>query len=148
MCDFGLASLALSTAGGLASARSNATMSRSNAAMSRYEAGQTAEIGRFNELQAKSRMDRLIAAQRSQLIARGQSLASTSAQDAGDAAAKERFMEMQAQRFNTEGQVRAKSNEAAIYDYQASSGLMAGTVSTVARGFGQALDLWPQLMGT
>lgn len=148
MCDFGATALALSTLGGLQSARSNAAMSRSNAAMARYEAAQTAEIGRFNEQRAVSRMGRLIAAQRGQLIARGHDLSSTSAEDAGAAAAKELFLEAQAQRFNTNQEVTAKSNEAVIHDYQATTGLMAGGVGTIARSFGQALDLWPQLMGT
>ena len=148
MCDFGATALLLSTAGGLASANMNAGMNRTNAALSRYEASQTAEIGRFNEMQARSKMGRLIASQRGQLIARGQSLNSTSAQEFGAAAAEQSFMEAQAQRFNTEQQVTAKTNEAAIYDYTARAGLLAGTVGTAARGMGQALDLWPQLMGT
>lgn len=149
MCNFiGPAALVLSAIGGMRSNNANAAIGRTNAALAQYEAKQTAEIGRFNEAQARSRMERLISAQRSQLLARGQSLASTSAQEFGAAAAEQAAMEAETQRFNTSQAVTAKSNEAAIYDYQAGTGLAAANFGTMTRTLGQALDLWPQLMGT
>ena len=98
-------------------------------------------------MRARDRMTRLIARQRGQLAARGVALDSASALDLGEEAAANRFMEGQAQRFNTQSRVDAKTNEAAIYDFSARTGLVNGIFGTAARGLGQALDLWPQLQG-
>ena len=117
------------------------------AAYARYEAEQTKEIGKANEARTRSRMDRLIARQRGQLAARGLRLDSASALDLGEEAATENFLEAQAARFNTKSRVDAKTNEAAIYDFTARTGMVNGFFGTAARGLGQALDLWPQLQG-
>lgn len=147
MCDFGIVGLALSTAGGVYSAVQQSNMAKQNAAFARYEAEQTKEIGRANEAAARNRMSRLIARQRGQLAARGVRLDSASAMDLGEEAATESFMEAQSARFNTNSRVAAKSNEAAIYDFSARTGLVNGMFHTAANGLGQALDLWPQLQG-
>jgi hypothetical protein len=148
MCDIGTAALVLSTGGGLAARGASAAMGRTNAAFARAEEAQIRQIGRQNEATAVSRMDRIIAQQRGQYLARGIALSSTSVQDAGRAAATERFMEAQAQRWNTDQAATQKANEAIISDYKARVGLMTDGASVVSRGLGQALDLWPQLMGT
>lgn len=147
MCDFGMTLLALSAASGVGSAISQSQMSRQNAAMARYEAEQTREIGRYNEMRGRDRMSRLIAQQRGQLATRGVSGSSGSALDLGEEAATERFMEAQASRYNTESRATAKTNEAKIYDYQARTGLVNGLFGTGAKVLGGALDLWPQLRG-
>lgn len=147
MCDFGAAAMLLSAASGLYGAKQQSNIAKQNAAFARYEAAQTAEIGRANELQARDRMSRLIARQRGQLATRGVRLDSLSALDLGEDAAKQAGIEAQAQRFNTEVRVKAKSNEAAINDYQAKTGMWNGVFNTGARAMGQALDLWPQLQG-
>lgn len=147
MCDFGISALLLSAGSGLFSASAQAGIAKQNAAFARYEAAQTAEIGRANEMQARSKMGRLIAQQRGQLAANGVRLDSTSALDLGENAAKQSAMEGQAQRFNTATRVAAKTNEAAINDYQATTGMWNGVFQTGARALGQSLDLWPQLQG-
>ena len=147
MCDLGLGSLILSAAGGAYSAVTQSRMAKQNAVFARYEADQAKEIGRANEARARSRMDRLIGRQRGQFAARGVQLNSASSLDLGEMAAKENFMEAQATRFNTQGQVNAKTNEAAISDYSARVGLVNGMFGTATRSLSQALDLWPQMQG-
>ena len=148
MCDFGITAMALSAVSGVYGAVSQAGLSKQNAAFARYEAAQTAEIGRANEMQARDKMSRLIARQRGQLATRGVRLDSVSALDLGEEGAKQGALEAQAQRFNTDVRVKAKTNEAAISDYQATTGMWNGMFSTGAKAMGQALDLWPALQGS
>lgn len=147
MCDFGISAMLLSAGSGLFGVASQSGIAKQNAAFARYEAEQTAEIGRANEMQARDKMGRLIAQQRGQLAASGVRLDSTSALDLGESAAKQSAMEGQAQRFNTASRVASKTNEAAINDYQATTGAWTGAFSTGAKALGQSLDLWPQLRG-
>jgi hypothetical protein len=149
MCGPLLAPIALATsvAGGAYSAVAQGRMNKQNAAFARYEAEQLKEIGRAGEARSRDRMDRLIARQRGQIAGRGIRLDSTSAQDLGEEAAAERFLEAQAQRFNTTSRVQAKTNEAAISDYAATTSRAGGFLGTATRALGRALDLWPQLQG-
>lgn len=139
--------LGASIISGGASAVSQSAMARQNAAFARYEAAQIKEIGAYNEMKGRDRMSRLIGQQRAQLAARGVQGNVGSALDLGDEAAAQNFMEAQATRFNTNVRAQSKSNEAAISDYQATTGLWNGMLGTGARALGQALDLWPQLAG-
>lgn len=146
MCD-PVSMMAVSAASGLYSAASGAAASRTNAALSRYEADQTREIGRYNEYQARDRMSALIARQRGQLVARGVRLDSATALDLGEEAGKQNAAEAAAIRMNTDTAVTAKSNEAVIADWTATTGMMNGIFGTAARSLGQGLELWPQLAG-
>lgn len=148
MCDIATAMLVTSIAGGVSSAVSTSQMNKQNAAFARYEAEQTKEIGRYNEQVGRDRMARLIGRQRGQLAARGVRLDSAASLDLGEEAATQNFMEAQASRFNTNSQVQAKTNEAAISDYSASVGLVNGLFGTGAKALGQSLELWPELRGT
>ena len=147
MCGLPAIMLMTSVAGGVQGAVAKSNMAKSNAAMARYEAAQTREIGAYNEMRGRDRMTRLIAQQRGQLSARGIQGDTGSALDLGEAAAYERFTEAQATRFNTNQRVTAKNNEAAISDYEATTGFWNGMFGTGARAMGQALDLWPELAG-
>lgn len=147
MCDFGVSAMLLSAGAGLYGAKQQAGISKQNAAFARYEAAQTAEIGRANEMQARDKMSRLIARQRGELATRGVRLDSVSALDLGEEAAKQSAMEAQAQRFNTDVRVNAKTNEAKINDYQAVTGMWNGVFGTGAKALNQSLELWPQLQG-
>lgn len=146
MCN-PVALMAMSAATGLYSAATGAAASRTNAALSRYEADQTREIGRYNEYQARDRMSALLARQRGQLAARGVRLDSATALDLGEAAGKQNAAEAAAIRMNTDTAVTAKSNEATIADWTATTGMMNGVFGTGAKALGQSLDLWPQLAG-
>ncbi|WP_112312490.1 hypothetical protein [Pseudogemmobacter bohemicus] len=145
MCGFAPLAFATSAVTGIYGAFSSRNMAKSNAAMSRYEAAQTREIGAFNEMRGRDKMSRLIARQRGQLAARGVDGSAGSALDLGEEAAYERFTEAQASRFNTNQRVTAKQNEAAISDYQASTGFLNGMFGTAANSMTQALQLWPEL---
>lgn len=147
MCGFPAIMIATSIAGGVQGAVAQQAVGRQNAAMARYEAEQTREIGAYNEMRGRDRMSRLIARQRGQLAERGIQGGTGSALDLGEEAAYERFTEAQASRFNTNARVTAKMNEAAISDYQATTGFWNGMFGTGARAMGQALDLWPELAG-
>ena len=147
MCDIGTAGLLLTAGSGVYGAMSSASMARQNAAFARYEAAQTAEIGKANEMRARDKMSRLIARQRAQIATRGVRLDSTSAQDLGGEAGAEGFIEAQAQRLNTESRVKAKSNEALIYENTARANMANGILGTASRTMSQALELWPELQG-
>ncbi len=148
MCDPATAALVLSIAGGATSAYQSAAIGNANATLAQFEADQAAEIGRFNEARARSRMDRLIARQRGELVARGVRLDSVSAGRLGAEAAGERFVEGQAQRFNTSSRVTALSNEGRILQAEGRLGAAQGLFNTGARSLTSALDLWPELAGT
>jgi hypothetical protein len=147
MCGPALSAIMLATsvAGGAYSAYTGYAANKQNAALARYEAEQTREIGRANEMKARDRMSRLIANQRAQLAARGVRLDSASALDLGEEGGQQAFMEAQAARFNTNVRATAKSNEAAIYDYNATTGLVSGFLGTGAKALGNSLELWPEL---
>lgn len=147
MCDLGTAGLILSAGTGLYGAAQSASMARQNAAFARYEAAQAAEIGKTNEMRARDRMSRLIARQRAQIATRGVRLDSVAAQDLGGEAGAEAFIEAQAQRLNTETRVKAKTNEATIYENTARANMLNGIFGTAARTVSEALDLWPELQG-
>lgn len=147
MCDLATAGLVLSIGSGAYSAVQSNSIAKQNAAFANYEAAQQREIGRANEAAARSKMDRLIARQRAQLSTRGVRLDSASAQDLGEEAGAQKFIEGQAQRISTESRVNASTNEAAILRQQGRSAMLNGLFMTGARGITGALDLWPELQG-
>ena len=121
---------------------------KQNQAIANAQAAQTREIGRVNEQKSRTRMERLIAQQRGQYAARGVRLDSVSVERMGQDAGEQKFVESQAQRFNTDSRATALTNEGLLHRARGKAGAFKGLINTGASTITGALDLWPELAGT
>lgn len=148
MCNIAAAGLAISGITGLAQARQQPSIGTQNAALARAEAEQQAEIGRYEEIKSRNRMDRLIKQQRAQHAARGVRLDSASSLRLGEEAAAQRSIEASAARFNTSSQVNSLNTEADLAERRGQLGFLTGVANTAGRTITNSLRLWPELAGT
>lgn len=123
-----------------------AQVHKANARMAQIEADQQRDIGRIEEMNARTRMDALISRQAGQLAARGIQLDSASALDLAEAAGREKFMEAQAARFNRESRATSLENESSLSSSYAGGAILGGASRAGATFMNAAPTIWPGLM--